>query len=363
MTGKIIPLTEWKRGNSAPHSPPSLPVLDARARPLQDLRISLTDRCNFRCVYCMPKASFGKDYPFLPRTELLSFEEIQRLAKSFVGLGIRKIRLTGGEPLLRKGVEKLIEMLAQLETPNGKPLDLTMTTNGALLAERAQTLKDAGLRRITVSLDALDDAAFRRMSDADFPVGDVLRGLDAAHRAGLTPVKVNMVVKQGWNEHAILPMARYFKDSPFTLRFIEYMDAGTSNGWQPEQVVSSETIRRRIAEHFPLVEAETARNGEPAVYWRYLDGSGKVGFISSITQAFCGDCNRARLSTEGKLYTCLFANRGYDLRALLRSGIGDTALANAIASHWQVRNDRHSELRRLQNSGQSDRIEMSYIGG
>lgn len=214
MTGKIIPLTEWKRGNSAPHSPPSLQVLDTRARPLQDLRISLTDRCNFRCVYCMPKASFGKDYPFLPRTELLSFEEIQRLAKSFVGLGVRKIRLTGGEPLLRKGVEKLIEMLAQLETPNGKPLDLTMTTNGALLAERAQTLKDAGLRRITVSLDALDDATFRRMSDADFPVGDVLRGLDAAHRAGLTPIKVNMVVKQGWNEHAILPMARYFKDSP-----------------------------------------------------------------------------------------------------------------------------------------------------
>ncbi|WP_307734643.1 GTP 3',8-cyclase MoaA [Massilia hydrophila] len=369
MPEKTIPLNDLRSPAmpvpDAPEAPAGL-LLDALGRPLHDLRISVTDRCNFRCVYCMPKEVFDKDYAYLPHRELLSFEEISRVARLFVAHGVEKIRLTGGEPLLRKDLERLVGMLRALATPSGRPLDLTLTTNGSLLARKARALKDAGLDRVTVSLDALDDSVFRRMNDVDFAVADVLHGLDAAQAAGLGPIKVNMVVKRGSNEDQVLPMARHFKGSPFILRFIEYMDVGASNGWNMDEVIPSAELVRRIGLELPLAPVAANYSGETAARWRYLDGSGEVGFISSVTQAFCHDCTRLRLSTEGKLYTCLFASRGHDLRALLRSGQPDAALSGAIAQLWRGRADRYSETRSVDTTGLARggrKVEMSYIGG
>ena len=344
-------------------------LADALGRPLHDLRISVTDRCNFRCVYCMPKEVFDKDYAYLPHAALLNFEEIARVARLFVAHGVEKIRLTGGEPLLRKNLERLVEQLRAIETPSGRPLDLTLTTNGSLLAKKAQLLKDAGLDRVTVSLDAIDDAVFKRMNDVDFAVADVLAGIDAAHAAGLGPIKVNMVVKGGMNDDQILPMARHFKGTPAILRFIEYMDVGASNGWNMTEVVPSSEVVRRISAEMPLEPIGANYAGETAKRWRYVDGGGEVGMISSVTQAFCRDCSRIRLSTEGKLYTCLFATRGHDLRELLRAGRTDQEMQTAIARLWRARDDRYSETRTVNTAGLSPRaesarkIEMSYIGG
>ncbi|MFM2054447.1 MAG: 3,8-cyclase MoaA [Pseudomonadota bacterium] len=351
-------------------------LADRLGRPLRDLRISVTDRCNFRCSYCMPKEVFDKDHVFLPQSQLLSFEEIVRLARIFVGHGVRKIRLTGGEPLLRRHLEVLVAQLAALRDPDGQPLDLTLTTNGSVLARKARALREAGLRRVTVSLDAMDDAIFRRMNDVDFPVAEVLAGIDAAIAAGLGPVKVNMVVKRGTNDHEIVPMARHFREhhgGQVVLRFIEYMDVGATNGWRMDEVVPSAEAMRRIDAVFPLEPLDPSQPGETAERWRYRDGGGEVGFISSVTQAFCGDCNRARLSTEGQLYLCLFAQQGHDLRSLLRQGhpdgrpCTDDEIAAAIGAVWGGREDRYSQLRGTQPadpaSGGGRRIEMSYIGG
>jgi GTP 3',8-cyclase len=329
--------------------------MDVLGRPLRDLRISVTDRCNFRCVYCMPKEVFGRDYQFLPRAQLLDYEEIARLARAFVANGVSKVRITGGEPLVRKHVERLVEMLAALD------VELTLTTNGTLLPQKAQRLADAGLSRVTVSLDSLDDATFRAMNDVDFPVERVLEGIDAAAAAGL-PVKVNAVVKRGLNDGGIVDMARHFRGTGHILRFIEYMDVGHTNGWRMDDVVSADEILDRIGAEFPLEPVQAAYRGEVATRWRYLDGAGEVGVIASVTQPFCGDCTRARLSAEGQLYTCLFAVRGHDLRALVRSGAGDDELDAAIASIWSKRTDRYSELRSA-NTVDLPKIEMSYIGG
>ena len=346
---------------------------DTRGRPLRDLRISVTDRCNFRCNYCMPKEIFDKDYQYLPHKSLLSFEEITRVAKVFVSHGVQKIRLTGGEPLLRKNLESLIEQLSQLRTVEGLPLDLTLTTNGSLLARKAASLKAAGLQRVTVSLDGLDDAVFRRMNDVDFPVADVLEGIEAAQAAGLQSIKINMVVKRGTNEHEILPMVRRFKGSGITLRFIEYMDVGATNGWRMNEVMPSAEVIALIHAQMPLVQLDPSNPGETAERWGFANASGvhdetlgEIGVISSVTQAFCGDCNRARLSTEGKLYLCLFASQGYDLRALLRAEASDADLTSAIGHIWQGRTDRYSELRSAlaPDAGTgARRVEMSYIGG
>ncbi len=371
MTKRIIPVADLRYLQAVPHIPAALIpatglLSDKLGRPLRDLRISVTDRCNFRCVYCMPKETFDKDFEFLPHSSLLSFEEVTRIAKIFIAHGVEKIRLTGGEPLLRKNIEKLIEMLASLTTPDGKPLDLTMTTNASLLAKKAQSLKDAGLKRVTVSLDSLDDATFRKMNDVDFPVADVLNGIEVAHKVGLGPIKVNMVVKGGMNDQEIVPMARHFKGSPAILRFIEYMDVGASNGWKMDEVIPSAEVVRRISEQMPLEEVEPNYTGETAERWRYKDGGGEIGVISSVTQAFCSDCNRARLSTEGKLFTCLFATGGHDLRALLRKGHSDDEIIAAIAHLWALRDDRYSELRTINTDGLARpvrKVEMSYIGG
>ena len=336
----------------------SQPV-DTRGRKLHDLRISVTDRCNFRCVYCMPKDVYGRDFPFLPHAELLTFEEITRVAGIFVAQGVRKIRLTGGEPLLRRNLERLVEMLASLGD-----LDLTLTTNGALLARKARALRDAGLSRVTVSLDALDDATFRAMNDVDFPVRRVLDGIEAAEAAGFTPIKVNAVVKRGLNEHAIVPLARHFRTSAHIVRFIEYMDVGHTNGWRMDHVVSAAEIIAAIDREFPLEPIDRNYSGEVAQRWRYRDSRHEIGVIASVTQAFCRDCTRARLSTDGKLYTCLFADSGYDLRTLLRdpTRYSDAQIGNAIAAIWRRRNDRYSEIRSAETPRES-RIEMSYIGG
>src|SRR5438094_1389339 len=339
-----------------PYDRDALP-LDQRGRRMHDLRISVTDRCNFRCVYCMPKDVFGRDYPFLPHSELLTFEEIVRLARIYVGLGVRKIRLTGGEPLLRKNIERLIEQLASLPG-----VDLTLTTNGALLAKKARPLRAAGLARVTVSLDALDDATFRAMNDVDFPVARVLDGIEAAHAAGLAPIKINAVVKRGMNEHAILPLARHFRNSGHIVRFIEYMDVGHTNGWRMDEVVSAAEIVATIDRELPLEAIDPNYTGEVAERWRYRDGGGEIGVIASVTQAFCRDCTRARLSTEGMLYTCLFAMAGYDLRGLLRGGSSDQEISDAITRIWQARNDRYSEIRTAETA-KLRKIEMSYIGG
>jgi cyclic pyranopterin phosphate synthase len=341
-------------------------LTDTLSRPMRDLRISVTDRCNFRCVYCMPRAVFDKDYPFLPHDALLTFEEIERLARLFVAHGVEKIRLTGGEPLLRKNIESLIERLARLTTPEGRALDVTLTTNGSLLARKARALKDAGLMRVTVSLDALEDTLFKRMNDADFAAASVLDGISVAQAVGLAPLKVNMVVKRGTNDSEIVPMARHFKGSGVVLRFIEYMDVGTSNGWNMTEVLPSSEVVARIAEVFPLVPLERHTAAETAQRWGYADGSGEIGVISSVTRAFCGTCTRARLSTEGKLYLCLFASPGHDLRALLRGGASDGEIATALARTWQAREDRYSQLRGSMSSAAHEagaRIEMSYIGG
>ena len=317
----------------------------------------------------MPSDVFNKNYAFLPQTSLLSFEEIARLAQVFIAHGVEKIRLTGGEPLLRKNLELLIEMLAQMTTVTGKPLDITLTTNASLLARKAQSLKDAGLQRVTVSLDALDDTIFRRMNDVDFPVADVLKGIEAAQKVGLAPIKINMVVKRGINDSEILPMARHFRNSGTVLRFIEYMDVGATNGWRMDEVLPSARVIERINAEFPVAAINPNYAGETAERWRYADGSGEIGVISSVTQAFCSDCNRARLSTEGKLFLCLFASQGHDLRALLRGGFADDQIAGAVAHIWQKRDDRYSEQRAalppdssLPSNG-SKRVEMSYIGG
>jgi cyclic pyranopterin phosphate synthase len=342
--------------------PPTGRLADARGRRLHDLRISVTDRCNFRCTYCMPRSVFDRNYQFLPHEALLTFEEITRVVRLFLAHGVEKVRLTGGEPLLRKNVEHLIELLAGLRTAAGQPLDLTLTTNASVLARKARALRAAGLRRVTVSLDALDDRVFRAMNDVDFPVADVLAGIAAAEAAGLAPVKVNMVVKRGVNDQEIVPMARHFRGSGHILRFIEFMDVGASNGWRMDDVLPSAEVVRRIAEHFPLAPVDPNYPGEVAERWRYLDGQGEIGVISSVTQPFCAGCTRARLSTEGKVYTCLFATSGHDLRALLRGGRSDEEIAGAIAHLWGARTDRYSEIRTRETAALR-KIEMSYIGG
>ncbi|MBH0130007.1 GTP 3',8-cyclase MoaA [Salinibacterium sp. NK8237] len=346
------------------------PVLDTLGRPLHDIRFSVTDRCNFRCVYCMPKEVFGADYAFMPRDELLSFEEITRLARVAALHGVEKIRLTGGEPLLRKGLPELVGMLSKLTTPAGAPLDLAITTNGSALGYLAPALTEAGLKRVTVSLDSLDDATFQSMNDVKFPVKKILDGLDAAHAAGLGPIKINMVVKKGHNDKDIVAMARHFKDTPFILRFIEYMDVGTTNGWQLGEVVPSAEVVARINAELPLEEIAPNYSGETSQRWRYLDGGGEIGVISSVTQSFCHTCSRARISVDGKLYTCLFASSGHDLRALMRDGCTDDELSDAMTHLWRNRTDRYSELRSLNTARLATtpgpgakKIEMSYIGG
>jgi cyclic pyranopterin phosphate synthase len=379
MGETFIPLADLRYAAALPRIPeqaaaPNGLLSDRLGRPLRDLRISVTDRCNFRCTYCMPKDVFDTDYKFLPQSSLLSFEEITRSARIFVAHGVRKLRLTGGEPLLRRHVEDLIAMLAALRTPDGQPLDITLTTNGSLLARKARALKDAGLQRVTVSLDALDDGIFRRMNDVDFPVADVLDGIEAAQRVGLDPIKINMVVKRGTNDHEIVPLARHVRDRfgpGVVLRFIEFMDVGASNGWRMDEVLPSAQVVERLDRAFPLQALEPSAPGETAERWAYRDGGGEIGVISSVTQAFCGDCNRARLSTEGKLFLCLFASQGHDLRALLRGTPtspprSDEDIAAAIGLIWAGRDDRYSELRSTDSaaaaSGQR-RVEMHYIGG
>lgn len=367
MTEKVISLVDLRSVTKTPVVPlpletPSGSLSDQWNRPLRDLRISVTDRCNFRCIYCMPKEVFDSAYQFLPQTSLLSFEEIERLTRIAVAHGVEKIRLTGGEPLLRKHIERLIAKLNNLKTPEGKDLDLTLTTNGSVLARKAQALKDAGLKRVTVSLDALNDEVFKRMNDVDFSVSQVLEGIDIAHKVGLGPIKINMVVKRGLNDQEIVPMARYFKNTPFVLRFIEYMDVGSSNGWRMDEVVPSAEVMQRIHDHMPLEAIPPRYLGETAERWRYQDGSGEIGLISSVTKAFCQDCTRVRLSTDGKLYTCLFATQGHDVRSLLRSGASDREISTVIARLWRAREDRYSALRTSNTEGLK-KIEMSYIGG
>ena len=385
MTERVIPLFDQR---NRPALVPATAIVpngllgDQRGRPLRDLRISVTDRCNFRCNYCMPKEVFNNDYQYLPHSSLLSFEEITRVASLFVAHGVQKLRLTGGEPLLRKNLEVLIEQLSKLRTPDGKPLDLTLTTNGSLLRRKALGLKAAGLQRVTISLDGLNDAIFRAMNDVDFPVADVLDGIEAAKEAGLgldakggfSGLKINMVVKKSTNLGEIIPMARHFRGSGITLRFIEYMDVGETNGWQMDEVLPSAELVKLLQTEFPLVPLEASAPGETAQRWGYANTQGifdpalgEVGVISSVTQAFCGDCNRARLSTEGQLYLCLFAAQGHDLRSLLRNGASDADIASAIGLIWNQRDDRYSELRGLNLQplpapGQK-RVEMSYIGG
>jgi cyclic pyranopterin phosphate synthase len=350
---KVIPI-QAKRLAAPPFA--GGPLADTRGRPMRDLRISVTDRCNFRCVYCMPREVFDAGHEFLPHTAILSFEEIARLARIFVDLGVKKIRLTGGEPLVRKQLHRLVAMLAAL------PVEITLTTNGSLLARQAQALKQAGLHRVTVSLDSLDEATFQAMNDADFPVAKVLEGIDAAAAEGLAPVKINMVVKRGTNDAGILAMAERWRGTGHVLRFIEYMDVGSSNGWRMDDVVPSAEVVRRISQRWPLEPIDPNYPGEVAERWRYLDGAGEIGVISSVTQAFCASCNRMRLSTEGSLYTCLFAQSGHDLKSLVRGGASDDELRNEIAAVWQARTDRYSEIRTSQTSSLK-KVEMSYIGG
>ncbi len=339
--------------------PISLPVLDTLHRPLRDLRISVTDRCNFRCTYCMPKEIFGRDFAFLPPGQLLSFEEITRLSRVAVGVGVEKIRLTGGEPLLRRDIETLVGQLAALDGLR----DLTLTTNGSLLVRKSQALRDAGLNRVTVSLDSLDDTVFQAMNDVHFPVGRVLDGIAAASEVGLGPIKINMVVKRGVNEDSIVPMAKHFHGTNCILRFIEFMDVGATNGWQLDDVVPASEIIRRINAELPLQPIAPNYPGEVARRFRYTDGSkGEIGVITSVTQPFCGDCSRARLSAEGKLYTCLFADDGFDLRALLRGGADDAEIASALRGIWSQRTDRYSEIR-TEETARRPKVEMSHIGG
>src|ERR671931_1693177 len=350
---KVIPLVS---GRIAAPAFAGGPLADTRGRTMHDLRISVTDRCNFRCVYCMPREMFGADHPFLPYSAILSFEEITRLARIFVGLGVQKIRLTGGEPLVRRELHRLVAMLAELG------VEITLTTNGSLLAKQARALKAAGLQRVTVSLDSLDDATFRAMNDADFPVARVLEAIDVAAAEGLTPVKINTVVKRGVNDHDIVRMAERWRGTGHIVRFIEYMDVGSTNGWRMDDVVPSAEVVQRISARWPLEPVDANYAGEVAERWRYLDGAGEIGVISSVTQAFCSTCTRARVSTEGKLYTCLFAQSGHDLKALLRGGAADEEIRNEIAAVWQRRADRYSEIR-TEQTAKLRKVEMSYIGG
>ena len=371
MVEKVIPIRIDEGRGLTPSIPGQLVAAhgntqDSRGRTLRDLRISVTDRCNFRCTYCMPKEVFDKNYPYLSHQELLSFEEITRLSSIFASMGVEKIRLTGGEPLLRKNLEVLIGMLAQLRTPDDKPLDLTLTTNGSILRKKAAALKAAGLQRLTVSLDGLDDAIFKKMNDVDFPVADVLDGILAAQEAGFENIKVNMVVKKGTNDHEIVSMAKHFKGTGVILRFIEFMDVGSSNGWNMAEVLPSKEVIARINEVFPLEPVEANYSGEVAQRWRYLDGSGEVGVISSVTQTFCHECTRARISTDGQMYQCLFANQGYDFKTMLRSGRSDLEIANAVMNTWAGRDDHYSEIRGSNTANLSTgnrKVEMSYIGG
>ena len=362
MARTVIPVNELRGPLPIPAAAgavqPEGTVLDTRARALHDLRISVTDRCNFRCLYCMPRDVFDADYEFLPHHELLTFEEIVRLARVFHGLGTEKIRLTGGEPLLRRDLDRLVAMLREaLPT-----VDLTLTTNGSALKAQAKALKAAGLDRITVSLDSLDEATFRRMNDADFPVAKVLDGIEAAAAAGLAPIKVNMVVKRGVNDAQLVDMARHFRGTGHIVRYIEFMDVGSTNGWRMDDVIASAEVVRRVSERFPLEPAEAHYSGEVAERWRYLDGQGEIGVISSVTQAFCATCTRARLSTDGQLYTCLFAQRGYDLKRMVRGGEPDEHLRAAVAGIWQGRADRYSEIRTAETA-RGRKVEMSFIGG
>jgi cyclic pyranopterin phosphate synthase len=335
---------------------------DRLGRALHDLRISVTDRCNFRCPYCMPSEVFGRDYQFLPRAEILSYEEIHRLATVFVGLGVRKLRLTGGEPTLRRGLPDLVAMLASIEAPDQQPLDIAVTTNGSALRQLARPLADAGLRRVTVSLDSLDDETFRRMNGVDFPVAKVLDGIDAAVEAGLGPVKINVVLKRGENDAEILDLARWARDAGHVLRFIEYMDVGTTNGWRLDEVVPAAEVIETIGRAWPVEPEAPTYPGEVAERYRYLDGKGEIGVIASVTRPFCGDCTRARLSAEGKLYTCLFSAVGHDLRDPLRSGASDADLAAGVAGIWAGRDDRYSE-RRAAATDRLPKIEMFALGG
>jgi GTP 3',8-cyclase len=366
-TGKVIPLVASKQARpldamSLTAARAAAQIADTRDRRLHDLRISVTDKCNFRCTYCMPKDIFGPGYKFLPQDALLTFEEITRFASISAALGVEKLRLTGGEPTLRRHLPALIEMLAAIRTPNGDALDLTLTTNGSTLVKQARALKDAGLQRITVSLDSLDDATFKAMNDVDFPVADVLKGIDAALAVGLAPIKVNMVVKRGVNDHTIVDMARHFKGSGVIVRFIEFMDVGSTNGWRMDDVIPSAEVVRRIGETMPLEAIDPAYVGEVAERWRFGDGKGEIGVISSVTQAFCSACTRARLSTDGKIFTCLFAETGVDFRGLMRSGASDDAIAALLAGLWQSRDDRYSEIRTA-DTAKARKVEMSYIGG
>jgi GTP 3',8-cyclase len=335
-----------------------LTVLDTLGRPMRDLRVSVTDRCNFRCVYCMPKEVYGRDHAFLPRAEILDFEEIERVVRASVALGVRKVRLTGGEPLVRRNLERLVAMLAQIEGID----DLTLTTNASLLADRAQLLADAGLHRVTVSLDALDDPTFQSMNDVGFPVSRVLDGIGAAEAAGLGPVKVNTVIRRGLNEHAVLDLAERFRGTSTAVRFIEYMDVGHTNGWRLDDVVPAAEVVAAIDARWPLEPVAAGYRGEVAQRYRYRDGAGEIGVISSVTQPFCGDCTRARLSADGQLFTCLFATAGHDLRGLIRSGASDAGLAEALRVIWTGRDDRYSELRTLETVD-LPKVEMSFIGG
>jgi len=370
-TSKVIPIRIDEGGGLTPSIGAQLVAphgntQDKRGRILRDLRISVTDRCNFRCTYCMPKEVFDQNYPYLSHKELLSFEEITRLTSIFSTLGVEKIRLTGGEPLLRKNLEVLIDMLAKVRTPDGKPLDLTLTTNGSILRKKATALKAAGLQRLTISLDGLDDGIFKKMNDVDFPVADVLDGIAAAQEAGFENIKINMVVKKGTNDHEIVAMAKHFKGSGVTLRFIEFMDVGSSNGWNMAEVLPSKEVIARIHAVFPLEAIEANYSGEVAQRWRYVDGSGEIGVISSVTQTFCHECTRARISTDGQMYLCLFANEGFDFKTLLRSGNSDAEIANAIMNTWAARDDHYSEIRGSHTADQSTgsrKVEMSYIGG
>jgi cyclic pyranopterin phosphate synthase len=385
----VIALPSPRPSGTAPRSGPQPgheSLTDRLARPLRDLRISVTDRCNFRCGYCMPRSAFGKDHPFLPQPALLQFEEITRAARVLSTLGVRKLRLTGGEPLLRKDLERLVAQLAALRTPEGAPLSLAMTTNGTLLARKARALKDAGLQRVTVSLDALDPALFRRLSDADVHVDDVIAGIREAQAVGLGPIKVNMVVQRGVNDDQILPMVRHFRGTGVVLRFIEFMDVGSTNQWRLDRVMPSAEVQALIHRAHPLHPLAASAHGETARRWAFADGQGEIGFVSSVTQAFCGDCNRLRLSTDGRLYTCLFATQGHDLRAALRAPQpwSDDNLADSLGQLWATREDRYSQLRRTatqaahgDEGAQSSpdtaptgartdtgrRVEMSYIGG
>ncbi len=339
--------------------------VDTRGRPLRDIRISVTDRCNFRCRYCMPKEKFEKEHLFLAHTEILSFEEIIRLARIAVENGVEKIRLTGGEPLLRKGIENLITELDKLKTWNGKPLDVALTTNGSALQAKAKALAAAGLKRLTVSLDAMDPEIYKQLNDVDFPIERTLAGIETAQKAGISSVKINVVVKRGTNEKELIKIAEHFRGTGVIVRYIEYMDVGATNGWRMDDVIPSRQIVEEINSRYPIEPVDPNYPGEVATRWRYKDGMGEIGFISSVSEPFCRECSRIRLSVDGKLYKCLFATEGFDIRQMLRGGASDEEIEDAIGRIWSARDDHYSEIRTAETSAEraKHKIEMSYIGG